>query len=172
MKIGLRGNNIFFLFITADKIPNRSSVCILRGGSHSCDIGGKFSSDVLFIFFIFFLSNFFSWIFAKWCNKKHPWDTGNLRSVGVHYITWSHTEFKVLYISLLLNQQRQAHPRQKKQNLGCLSCSWKYENKSSECVFILESENKPIVALLLYVRPGAKENIYIHPKKNRKVWSS
>lgn len=59
MKIGLRGNNIFFLFITADKIPNRSSVCILRGGSHSCDIGGKFSSDVLFIFFIFFLTAIF-----------------------------------------------------------------------------------------------------------------
>lgn len=87
----------------------------------------------------------------------HPRDMGDLKSVGVHYITQSHIEFKVLYVSLLLNQHRQVHPRQKKQNPGCLCCSWKYENKSSGCVFILESLKNPIVAVLLYVRPGVKE---------------
>lgn len=35
-------------------------------------------------------------------------------------------------------------------------------------MFILESENKPIVAALLYVRPGVKENIYFHQKEKKK----
>lgn len=93
------------------------------------------------------------------------WDTGDLESVGVHYITQSHTEFKVLYVSVLLNQHRQVHPRLEKQNPGCLCCSWKYENKSSGCVFILESQKNPIEAGLLYVRLGVREYIDIFTKK-------
>lgn len=35
----------------------------------------------------------------------------------------------------------------------------------SGCVFILESQKNPIVAVLLYVRPGVKEYISIHQNK-------